>query len=72
MGGSPVGTDAVPSDRCPRCGGAFHCGANDTSPCPCTTVQLDQATLDALQSGYCGCLCMTCLKALAAGTASTI
>lgn len=49
-------------DRCPRCGGAFHCGANDAAPCACATIALDAATLVALRVRYAGCLCLTCLR----------
>jgi len=54
----------VPGDRCPRCGGAFHCGVNDPVPCPCTTVTLDAATQAALRERYTGCLCLRCLVEL--------
>ena len=57
------GTD----DRCPRCGGAFHCGANDAGPCACTALQLDEATLADLRTRYAGCLCLACLREIAAG-----
>jgi hypothetical protein len=56
-----------PQDRCPRCGAAFHCGAADAAPCPCTTLTLAPTTLAALQDRYRGCLCLACLQALAAG-----
>ncbi len=56
--------------RCPRCGGAFHCGARDPAPCACTTVKLDERTLAALRSQYAGCLCLRCLQALARGEAA--
>lgn len=52
------------SDVCPRCGGSFHCGANDAAPCPCGTVSLDAATAAALRAGYVGCLCLACLVEL--------
>jgi hypothetical protein len=55
----------VPESRCPRCGGAFHCGAHDAAPCACTTVKLDAATLAALRQHYQGCLCLDCLRMLA-------
>jgi hypothetical protein len=61
----PVALD----DRCPRCGGAFHCGAADPGPCACTTVRLDAATLATLQARYSGCLCLRCLADVAAGAA---
>jgi len=57
----------VDSDRCPRCGGAFHCGVADAAPCPCGTVPLDEARLAALRHRYQGCLCLACLQAVAAG-----
>ncbi len=60
-------SDATPSDRCPRCGGLFHCGANDSAPCVCSTVRLDAATLAALRERFSGCLCAGCLRAVAAG-----
>ncbi|CAM5784896.1 cysteine-rich CWC family protein [Rhizobacter fulvus] len=52
------------TDRCPRCGGAFHCGVDDAQPCVCTNVQLDAPTLAALRERYAGCLCMRCLAEL--------
>ena len=55
-----------PSDRCPRCGEAFHCGASDPAPCPCMTVTLSPALLARLRSEYEGCLCLRCLAQLAA------
>lgn len=58
--------NAGADDRCPRCGGAFHCGANDAAPCACTTLQLDDATLADLRQRYSGCLCLGCLRELAA------
>jgi transposase len=60
---------AEPSDRCPRCGGGFHCGANDAAPCPCAAVVLDVGLQQALRKRFAGCLCVTCLRALAAGAA---
>ena len=55
----------LPLDACPRCGNAFHCGVNDSTPCACTTLRLDAATLAALRERYDGCLCVTCLAQLA-------
>ena len=43
---------AEASDRCPRCGGGFHCGANDAAPCACTALQLDAAALAELRARY--------------------
>jgi len=51
--------------RCPRCGGAFHCGVADPEPCPCTTLRLDAKTLAQLRKRFVGCLCLACLRELA-------
>jgi len=51
--------------RCPRCGGAFHCGANDADPCACCGLRLDEATLADLRTRYTGCLCLACLREIA-------
>ena len=58
-------------DRCPRCGGAFHCGVNDAEPCACTALQFDEATLADLRQRYTGCLCLACLREVAAGGGAT-
>jgi hypothetical protein len=58
------GQAAPALDRCPRCGGGFHCGVNDATPCPCSTITLDAATQAALRTRYQGCLCLRCLQAL--------
>ena len=57
------------SHRCPRCGGAFHCGIGDAGACPCTTVTLSAALQQQLRTQFQGCLCLHCLQALAAGAA---
>lgn len=54
-------------DRCPRCGGSFHCGVNGAAPCPCTTVQLSAALQAQLRERFEGCLCVRCLADLAGG-----
>lgn len=54
-------------DRCPRCGGLFHCGASDPTPCACAAVTLDAAVLEELRQCFERCLCLDCLRALAAG-----
>ena len=54
--------------RCPRCGKAFHCGAQDAA-CECAQVQLTDALRAELQQRYTGCLCVACLHALQAGGA---
>ena len=60
-------------DRCPRCAGGFHCGANDAAPCACTELKLDTATLAQLRQQFKGCLCLSCLRELAtAHEAATI
>jgi len=58
--------DPPAADRCPRCAAAFHCGADDDRPCPCTTIKLDAAALADLRQRYSGCLCLRCLAALSA------
>ena len=55
---------AVQDSRCPRCGGAFHCGANDAQPCPCSALTLDAALLARLRERHAGCLCLACLAQL--------
>jgi len=59
---APVDTD---NSRCARCGAAFHCGAADATPCACSSLKLDAATLAQLRASFTGCLCMACLSALA-------
>jgi hypothetical protein len=58
-------------DRCPRCGGSFHCGMNDAAPCACTGLTLDAALLQQLRERYSGCLCLSCLRELAMSAATT-
>jgi hypothetical protein len=55
--------------RCPRCGGEFHCGVDDTGPCACTGIVLTPAMLASLRARYAGCLCLDCLAAIAADPA---
>jgi len=50
-------------DRCPRCGGGFHCGAKDDR-CDCFDLNLSEALREKLAKEYEGCLCLACLKAL--------
>jgi Cysteine-rich CWC len=61
MSGMRSGDDAV----CPRCGGGFHCGMHDATPCPCTGLRLSAALQEELRTRYLGCLCLRCLQALA-------
>ncbi len=59
---------APTADGCPRCGATFTCGAAvGASTCACGTVPLDAAALAAIGSRYRGCLCLDCLRAIAAG-----
>jgi hypothetical protein len=60
----------APDERCPRCGGGFHCGVNDVLPCACTTLKLDAQLRAALRGRYEGCLCLRCLAALQAAPAA--
>lgn len=52
------------NSRCPRCGGRFHCGANDPAPCACVALKLDAPVLAALRETYGACLCVPCLRQL--------
>ena len=61
---------AVPDVRCPRCGGDFACGAAGPSPCACAAVELGAALRLSLRTDYTGCLCLACLRELAAGVQS--
>jgi hypothetical protein len=63
---------AAPNRLCPRCGGAFRCGIDDTLPCGCASIELSAATLAALRSRHVGCLCFGCLRAVARGEAVAI
>ncbi|MCA0176424.1 MAG: cysteine-rich CWC family protein [Proteobacteria bacterium] len=58
---------AAPSapSLCPRCGAAFGCGAAQPG-CACGQVRLTAAQRADLATRYQGCLCMACLRALAA------
>ena len=56
------------SDHCPRCGGGLHCGVQDATPCPCTSVKLSADLRASLGQRYVGCLCLGCLQALSAET----
>lgn len=56
-----------PVDRCPRCGGDFHCGIGGDAPCACTGIRLSAALQAQLRAHFDGCLCLRCLAALAAG-----
>lgn len=55
---------ALPTSRCARCGGGFHCGAHDERPCACASLSLDAALLAELRRRYSGCLCLACLREL--------
>jgi Cysteine-rich CWC len=62
--------DAGQNARCPRCGGAFRCGADDPAPCACTRITLDAAALARLRAAFRGCLCSNCLLQLQREAAS--
>lgn len=59
-------SDASLAARCPRCGGSFHCGAHDSTPCACGTLTLTPALRSDLAARYAGCLCLRCLAEMAA------
>jgi hypothetical protein len=50
---------------CPRCGNAFHCGANDATPCACTLIRLGASALTELRARYETCVCLKCLAEIA-------
>lgn len=54
-------------DTCPRCGGAFLCGASGPGPCACAGLTLTPAMLADLKARYTHCLCVACLAQIAAG-----
>lgn len=61
-------TDLLGADRCPRCGGGFHCGAQDAH-CDCFTLQLPPGLREEIARTYPGaCLCLRCLKELGAAS----
>jgi hypothetical protein len=61
----------APANQCPRCGGAFACGAGQPGPCVCATITLSPALQDQLRQAYSGCLCLACLRQLAAAEAAS-
>jgi len=56
---------ATATDRCPRCGATFHCGAAGPGPCPCAGIDLGAALQWRLREPFVGCLCLACLQAVA-------
>jgi hypothetical protein len=50
---------------CRRCGGGFECGAQD-GHCDCFEIRLSEAQRAALAQQYDDCLCLRCLRELAA------
>lgn len=62
-----AGGPAKATQSCPRCGGKFHCGMHEASPCACSRLKLQASHLAALRATYTGCLCLRCLQAVAAG-----
>ncbi|MBP8143872.1 cysteine-rich CWC family protein [Pseudorhodoferax sp.] len=60
---------STPEARCPRCGGGFHCGAQQ-GLCDCFEVKLSAAQRADLTARWPGrCLCLRCLAELSPGTA---
>ena len=51
------------TDRCPRCGNAFHCGAAEPR-CDCFELHLSVELRQQLAQQFSSCLCIACLKAL--------
>ncbi len=54
---------------CPRCGTSFECRHNDIERCDCAKVPMDAPLRIFLKKNYGErCLCVSCLKKLAAET----
>lgn len=51
---------------CPKCKVAFECKVGSILLCQCSTVRLNHAELEFIQSKYDDCLCADCMKALKA------
>jgi hypothetical protein len=65
------GSTATRPVQCPRCGARFTCGGAGPGPCACAGITLG-ATLQArLREAYAGCLCLACLRGLAAAERDT-
>jgi len=60
-------TEGWRAAACPRCGGAFACGAgaDRATPCFCVSFDLGAARLAELRAKWPDCLCAACLAALA-------
>ena len=71
MDGADGQASRADASRCPRCGGAFHCGVKDTAPCWCESLTLGATLLAELRRQYSSCLCAECLRTLAQAPAST-
>lgn len=56
--------DSIPNERCPRCGGGFHCGAREEG-CDCFDLKLSEELRRELAQRYDRCLCLPCLRELA-------
>ncbi|MFN4116959.1 MAG: cysteine-rich CWC family protein [Inhella sp.] len=55
---------STPESRCPRCGAAFHCGAQQAR-CDCFELRLSDGLRVELAQQYPGrCLCLDCLRSL--------
>ena len=60
-------TEGWRAAACPRCGGAFACGAgaDRAAPCFCVSYALGAQRLAELRAKWPDCLCAACLAALA-------
>ncbi|XHS78789.1 cysteine-rich CWC family protein [Burkholderiaceae bacterium UC74_6] len=52
------------NDTCPRCGGSFHCGAQD-GHCDCFELKLTPELRESIAGQFDDCLCLRCLRELA-------
>jgi hypothetical protein len=53
--------------RCPRCGSTFECKLNNPVHCGCAEIEIDDVRLLAIAERYSDCLCVDCLREIAAG-----
>ena len=51
---------------CARCGTPFECKSNNAAHCDCATVMITRELAERLGETYDDCLCVRCLRAIAA------
>jgi hypothetical protein len=48
--------------KCPRCGTAFECRADEIAECQCNAIELNEAERTFVSNAYVDCLCAKCLR----------